>query len=110
MQNVNKSEVYAEFDVDEYGTIRTHGKFEAESWIAPIVYDWYGNGDRGEEIIDHEGNAKLIAAAPALLEAAEAALADIEAWMAEMGWGALSAAFETARGLRAAIAAARGTA
>ena len=51
---MNKSEVYAAFDIDEYGTIRTLGKFEAESWIAPIVYDWYGNGDRGEELM-HRG-------------------------------------------------------
>lgn len=52
---MNKSEVYAEFDVDEYGTIRTPGKFEGESWIAPIVWDWYMNGDRGEETDPHRG-------------------------------------------------------
>ena len=50
VQNVNKSEVYAAFDIDEYGTIRTLGKFEGESWIAPIVYGWWGDGDRGEEV------------------------------------------------------------
>ena len=49
---MNKSEVYAEYNVDSWGVIHSPGKFEGESWIAPIIYDWYGNGDRGEEIGD----------------------------------------------------------
>ena len=51
---MNKSEVYAEYNVDEWGVIHSPGKFEAESWIAPIIYDWYVNGDRGEEVTDCE--------------------------------------------------------
>ena len=34
------------------GVIQDAGKFQAEAWYAPIVYDWYLNGDRGEEIGD----------------------------------------------------------
>lgn len=41
------------------GIIQDPGKFQAEAWYAPIVYDWYMNGDRGEEIADEGGNAAI---------------------------------------------------
>ncbi len=34
------------------GIIQDAGKFGAEAWYAPIVYDWYQSGDRGEDIGD----------------------------------------------------------
>lgn len=43
-----QADVREVYDVDEHGIIRSPGKFESESWIAPIVYDWYMNGDPGE--------------------------------------------------------------
>lgn len=44
------------------GIIQDAGKFQAEAWYAPIVYDWYLNGDRGEEIGDEgfEANAYVL--------------------------------------------------
>ena len=51
---ISKLEVYAQYEVDEWGCIKSPGKFQGESWIAPIVYDWYMNGDRGEEVPDSD--------------------------------------------------------
>lgn len=44
------------------GIIQDAGKFQAEAWYAPIVYDWYLSGDRGEEIADDgfEANAYVL--------------------------------------------------
>ena len=39
-----RKDVEAEYTVDEWGTIRSPGKFEGESWIAPIVYEWVMDG------------------------------------------------------------------
>ena len=44
--------VREEYSIDEWGIIRSPGKFEAEAWYAPIVYDWYLDGDAGEMVGD----------------------------------------------------------
>lgn len=40
------------YGIDEYGIITDPGKFEAESWYAPIVYSWMLDGSFGEELAD----------------------------------------------------------
>ena len=50
-----RADVEQEYDVDADGIIRSPGKFECESWIAPIVYGWYLDGDVGEWV----GNANV---------------------------------------------------
>jgi hypothetical protein len=63
---MEKSEVYDTYTVNAHGTIADPGKFEGESWISPIVYNWYLDGDNGNE---HDGTSVYL-----LSEADRAAL------------------------------------
>lgn len=47
---MNKTDVYAEFEVDDNGFITSLGTFEGEPWYSPIVYGWYLDGSRGTPV------------------------------------------------------------
>lgn len=50
------ADVKAEYDVDPaWGVIRSPGKFEAESWYAPIVHEWSMDGG-GELLWENDGS------------------------------------------------------
>lgn len=91
----------------------SHGHVYAEAEYRPAPFvdlDGVEHPDfmAGLVALPYGNNARLIAAAPDLLEALEETADDIEAWAREMGWGPRSAARQRLDAIRAAIAKAKG--
>lgn len=59
---MKRSEILAEFQVDEHGIIRSPGKFEGEMLYAPHFAEFYGSGEMVG--VDEDDNSELYDVSP----------------------------------------------